>query len=131
MKAQKIILSLTVVLLSIVSYGQSKSTYSFNIVQKKDVKNNAILSEKIIGKDCTLLINKDSNTYTFSYKSLNGEKAKITFKITGSVARILGSDNSKKTEYKILSNLDNKGTISFVSKSKNNDFAYSFLNSLE
>lgn len=131
MKIQKIILALAIALISTASYAQSKSTYNFKEVQGKSVKNGSATNEQSIGKDCTLIINRQANTYTFSYKGTNKINYEFTFKLTQkngeTFATVVGDDAPKKTEYKVINSLDDKGTIQLIPiKNINDSFALTF-----
>lgn len=133
LKLQKIILSFAIAILSISSYGQAKSTYTFSKVEKKNMKNNVVIGQQSIGKDCTLIIDQKKNLYTFSYQSTdNAIDFQVTFKVTGNTAEVVGDDAPQKTIYTVVSSLDNKGAIRFVPKPNNNNaFVYSFLSTTE
>ena len=122
MKAKKLLLFVAIICITAFSYGQSKSTYAFESVQK---------NEQSLGKDCTLTIDKKENVYTFSFQSVDGKNNfQIAFKLRGNTAFVIGDDAPKPTRYKVVSNLDSKGSISFVPKQNNNNaFAYSFAGS--
>ncbi|MFY0603351.1 MAG: hypothetical protein JXQ93_05345 [Flavobacteriaceae bacterium] len=118
MKLKKYILSFAIVLIASISYGQSKTTYSFNTVHMKDMTQGVNSSEKNVGNDCTLIINTQKNTYTFSYTGNNKVNYEFSFKLFKkggeTFATVVGDDAPKKTEYKVISNLDNKGTIQLI-----------------
>lgn len=101
------------------TYGQAKSTYSFNNVQKDDQR---------FGKDCTLIIDKKENIYTFSFTSVEGNNNfRFSFKLQGNTATMVGDDAPKPTRYRVVRDLDGAGTISFVPKrNENKAFSYSF-----
>jgi len=122
LKAKKLFLFAAIACITAFSYGQSKSTYAFEKVQK---------NEQSLGKDCTLIIDKKENIYTFSFKSVDGKNNfQIAFKLRGNTAFVIGDDDPKPTRYKVVSDLDGKGSISFVPKqNSNNAFAYSFAGS--
>lgn len=122
MKAKKLLLIVAIVCTTAFSYGQSKSTYSFENVQK---------NEQSLGKDCTLIIDTKENVYTFSFKSVDGKNNfQVAFKLQGNTAFVIGDDAPKPTKYKVISDLDGKGSISFVPRqNKNKAFAYSFASS--
>lgn len=122
LKAKKLLLFVAIVFISAFSYGQSKSTYTFNNVQK---------NEQNLGKDCTLIIDKKENIYTFSFKSADGKNNfQVAFRLRGNTATVIGDDAPKPTRYKVVSDLDNKGSISFVPKrNENSAFTYSFKSS--
>lgn len=110
-----------IVLISSLSYGQSKSTYTFNHVQKNG---------QSLGKDCTLIIDKKENIYTFSFRSVDGNSLQVAFKLRGNTAVVIGDDSPKPTRYKVTKDLDGKGSISFVPKRNDNGaFIYSFKSS--
>ncbi len=122
MKAKKLLLFAAIVLITSLSYGQSKSTYTFNNVQK---------NEQSLGKDCTLIIDKKENIYTFSFKSVDGKSNfQVAFKLNGNSAFVVGDDAPKPTRYKVTKDLDGKGSITFVPKRNDNGaFTYSFKSS--
>ncbi|MDT7833003.1 hypothetical protein RQM59_11465 [Flavobacteriaceae bacterium S356] len=122
MKAKKLLLFVAITCITAFSYGQSKSTYEFENVQK---------NEQSLGKDCTLIIDKKENIYTFSFKSVNGKSNfQVAFKLRGNTAFVIGDDAPKPTQYNVVSDLDSKGSILFVPKqNSNNAFAYSFTGS--
>lgn len=101
------------------TYGQSKSTYSFSKVQK---------NEQAFGKNCTLIIDKKENVYTFSFTGIDGQNNfQVAFKLKGNTATIIGDDSPKPTRYRVKRDLDNAGTITFEPKrNEKGTFTYSF-----
>lgn len=130
MKLQKIILSFTIALVSILSsYGQAGSTYTFATVQKSDLNNGVFTNTKTFGQRCTLDINSQENTYTFTFKSMEDRiNFKVVFKVTGATAEVVGDDSPQKTIFNVVNKLDTDGSIQFIPKpNPNRAFVYSFL----
>lgn len=113
------------------SYGQSKSTYSFTTVQMKEVAKGVASNEKNVGNDGTLIIDSKKNIYTFSYKGTNNVNYEFTFQLMKkngqTFATVVGDDAPKKTEYRVISDLDGKGMIQLIPvKNINHSLALTF-----